>query len=240
MIVSETDPQYLSDNVTDLVPPKAEVSVDTPEVKADAPKEKEPEAPVAQNVIADQGKGLTVPFKGLSISIPGVDVRNAKQVDWNTAKGVAYTFEKGNLANATLQFKGASIIKVMQRYQTVALVKTAKGKNLKLNSIPTYSSEWQALKGNANTFAIAGINEKDLKFDQKFSLQAAKNAVQKSARDNKVNRKEEDELLNSVNKSRSYNQEPLSVALKSITWKITAKDATGKTFEKELRIDYDR
>lgn len=243
-IVNEKDPQYLSDNVTDFVPVKEEAPAkDTatiPQQTAVVETAPEEEVITKKEEPKNAAKGLEVPFKGLSIAVSGIEVRNNKTIDWNTAKGVAYTIEKGNLANASLSCKGATVSKVMQRIQTVVLVKTKSGRNIKVSGLPTYSSDWQALKGNTGSYSLSSVADNRLSYGQKFSLQATKNAVQKAARANRMNRKEEEELLSSVNRVRAYNQAPLSIALKSVIWKISAKDAAGKTIEKELRIDYDR
>lgn len=242
-IVNEKDPQYLSDNVTDFVPAKeeapAEDTVTSPQQTVTV-ETAPPEEVITKEEPKNAAKGLEVPFKGLSIAVSGIEVRNNKTIDWNTAKGVAYTIEKGNLANASLSCKGATVSKVMQRIQTVVLVKTKSGRNIKVSGLPTYSSDWQALKGNTGSYSLSSVADNRLSYGQKFSLQATKNAVQKAARANRMNRKEEEELLSSVNRVRAYNQAPLSIALKSVIWKISAKDAAGKTIEKELRIDYDR
>ncbi|MDI9319599.1 MAG: hypothetical protein QM530_03900 [Phycisphaerales bacterium] len=242
-IVNEKDPQYLSDNVADFVPAKAEVSakdtVTIPE-KTTVEVTSSPK-PISNNEIPkNSAKGLEVPFKGLTITISGIEVRNNKTIDWEKAKGVAYTIEKGNLANSSLTCKGATVNKVMQRIQTVVLLKTKSGKNIKLSGLPTYSTEWQTLKGNGGTYVLSGVSDNRLPYRQQFSLKAAKNAVQKASRANRMNRKEEELLLKSVNRLRAYNQAPLSIALKSVIWKISAKDAVGKPIEKEVRIDYER
>ena len=45
------------------------------------------------------------------------------------------------------------------------------------------------------------------------------------------------EWLNTAKNVRAANQAPAKVVLRSVMWRIEGKDAGGKNFNKELRID---
>lgn len=237
MMVTEKDPQFLKDNVADFQPQKAVpaepiAAKDTQHVAAAAPVKTEEPKP-AEPVDA---KGLKIPFKPFTVLIPNITARSFRQQDVTNAKGVSYSLETGKLEGNVLQIKGATITKVTQRYQTMVIIKDKDAGNILLQSLGTYSSEWQTIKGAAGNYSITGITKSQLDFDD-VSTNAIHNAISKAARSNKLSRKEEQQLLKTARNVRSPKQAPLSIVLKSIVWKITAKDAAGKTLEKEIRID---
>lgn len=235
-IVTETNPTYLSDNVADFELPKEQVQeekpvVDDAPVAKEAPATEEPKSDAAE---APQTKGgLDVPFVGMPISISNVQARMGRQVDWHKARGVSYTTSESNFNGKTLSIKSTHVLKVMQRYQTVVLVQSNKGKLYKLN-VPSSTSNWQTLKGNNGNYALSGLAKNQLQYGQSISPAALKKAIQKLARVQRLNHKEEEQLMRST---RNVHQVPCVVALQSIVWKISAKDASGKPLERELRID---
>jgi hypothetical protein len=240
-IVTETDPRYLSNNVEDIVAVRHEVIVDTPlaseSLKKDSVEVVVPPAARKEELKdLDRKKGLNAPFKGLSVFIANVEAREGKSVNWDKAKGASFTLQQGELNGKTLVIEGAGISKVMQRSQTVVVLKTENGKLLKL-SFPSSNSEWQTLRGSNGKYTISGIGKGQLKYNGKFSPNALRNATQKLARNNRMSRKEEQKLLNTIRNVRNPNQPPCSIALQSVVWKISGKDASGKSIERELRID---
>jgi hypothetical protein len=94
-----------------------------------------------------------------------------------------------------------------------------------------------ALQAKNGQFNIKGLGKKELRYDKKFTANALKNAVQKLARSTKMSKKEEQKLLTAIRTVRSANQAPCSIALQSVVWKISGKDAKGKSLDKEVRID---
>lgn len=246
-IVTEKDPQFLSNNVDDILPqrtqpvadtlkhePAALAKPDTQIVKVETPK-----APVAEPVKLVNGKGLEAPFKSLNIFIANVPAKPGKNVNWETAKSASLTIEDVDLNNKSITVTGAVVEKVMQRTQTVVMLKSADGKLYKL-ALPSSSGNWQSLKGNNGKYPLAGAGNNQLKYTNNFSENDMRKAVQKLARINRMNKKEEEQLLKSVRNVRTANQAPLSVALQSVVWKISAKDPKGKSMERELRVDINR
>lgn len=241
MIVTEKDPKYLTNNVQDLSPRKAEPimsdTVKLPVVQkqdtlktAEATPKQETSRPVKL-------KGLEVPFKSLNMFIPDVVARAGRNINWNTAKSASYTLEQGELNNKTITIKGATVTKIMQRYQSVVLLQAPDEELFKLPSFPVSNSEWQTLKGANGVFTISGLGNGQLKYDPAFSKNALKIATQKLARAKRMNKKDEEQLIKSIRNTHTANQAPLNIALQSVVWKITAKDAAGKMTEHELRFD---
>lgn len=236
-IVTETNPAYLSDNVADFELPKEQVQEEKPAVVEDpvpteTPVVAEPKAEVAAEAPQTKG-GLDVPFVGMPISISNMQARMGRQVDWHKAHGASYTTNESNFNGKTLSIKAAHILKVMQRYQTIVLVQTSNGKSYKLN-LPTSTSDWQTLKGNNGNYAVSGLAKNQLKYGQSISPAVLKKAIQQLARVQRLNHKEEDQLMRSI---RNVHQVPCVVALQSVVWKISAKDVSGKPLERELRMD---
>lgn len=240
-IVTETDPRYLSNNVEDIVAVQHEVIADTPKASESLKKDSvevvvPPVARKEELKDLDKKNGLSAPFKGLSVFIANVEAREGKSVNWDKAKGASFTLQQGELNGKTLVIEGAGISKVMQRSQTVVMLKAENGKLFKL-SLPSSNSEWKALRGSSGKYTISGIGKGQLKYNGKFSPNALKNATQKLARNNRISKKDEQKLLNTIRNVRNPNQSPCSIALQSVVWKISGKDASGKSIERELRID---
>lgn len=240
-IVTETDPRYLSNNVTDIVPQKQALQTDT--IKKDEPKESDTVKPIVAQPKAPESvkpvvvDGLIAPFEAFEIYINGLEARAGKKVNWQKYKGVSFTLENGNINGKVIAAKVGTITKVMQRTQTVVMFKASNGRQFRLTALPSDQSNWQSLKANNGKYTIAGVNSGDLKYAKKLTPNALKNAIQKWARSNRMSRKEEQKLLQSVRNIRYANQAPCSIALQSVIWKISGKDANGKVVERELRVD---
>lgn len=235
-IVTETDPRYLNDNVQDIVIADQVKEADSPVIiaKADTAKTevKKEEAETPKN-----NKGLSAPFKDCNIFIADVQARSGRKINWDKDKDASFTLEEGELNGKTLTIEGMKISKVMQRNQTAVMLKTSSGKSFKLPSLASSTSEWQSLKGNNGQYTITGLGNGQLKYNARFTFKALRNATQKLARNNRMSRKEEQKLMNSIKNVRNPNQSPCSIALQSVIWKISGKDARGKLIERELRID---
>lgn len=235
-IVTETDPRYLNNNVQDIVIEEQVQKTDSPAViaKADTVKtevrKEEVETP-------KNSKGLSAPFKDCNIFIADVQARSGRNINWDKDKGASFTLEEGELNGKVLTIKGMTISKVMQRNQTVVMLKTPAGKSFKLPSLASSTSEWQSLKGKNGQYTIAGLGNGQLKYNARFTPKTLRNATQKLARNSRMSRKEEQKLLNSIRNVRTPNQSPCSIGLQSVIWKISGKDAGGKLIERELRVD---
>ena len=127
-----------------------------------------------------------------------------------------------------------TVTKVSQRYQSVVVVKNELG-TLPLETLSTTTS-WEVLKGMNNIYRITGLDEKSLDYPD-ANRGTIQSAVKKAAQRRRMSRKKVEEWVSSVHNVRSTNQKPLTVMLRSVMWKIDGKDANGRIFSKQIRID---
>lgn len=240
-IVTETDPQKLQDLVADLKPviPPAE-NRDTVVAKTETPaadtskKAKTPIAPVvAAQPQLSASQGLLTDFKDVSILITNVGARQSGNPNLQKANGVVYTLTSGTINGSQIRVKG-TVTKVSQRYQSVVLLKSEYG-TIQLDAF-TSTSDWTALKGANNQYKITGLETSSLDFPD-ANAASIRNAVTKAAKRRRMSRSKTEDLVDEVRRVRALNQKPLSVVLRSVMWKIDGKDAQGKNFSKQIRID---
>ena len=238
-IVTESDSQRLQDLVTDLtpvipsnIPPdtaKEETKTDTVQkTSASATAAATPAAPVPS------GPGLKAEFKEVTIMIPGLEAKQSGKSNLMNANGAVYTWTSGNINGNVVRTTG-NVNKVSQRYQSVVLLKGRNG-NLPLEEL-SVTTPWQQVNGGNGSYAIKGLGENDLKFED-ADASDIRNAVTKACRQRHLSKKKTDEWMAVLGKNvRSANQKPLVVTLRSVMWKIDGKDQKGKIFSKQIRID---
>ncbi len=239
-IVTETNPDKLKDLVTELEPtiPPAEnkeiapatVQSVTPEKAPDTTKKiavaKAP-APLPAN------GGLNADFNIASMVIPNITVKQAGNPNLQRANGAVYTLVSGTIPGSQLRVT-ANVTKVSQRYQSVVVVKTDDGA-LPVEGLST-TTDWEALKGANNIYKCTGLEERSLEVPD-ANKNTIRVAVQKAAQRRRMSRRKVQEWVESVRNVRSANQKPLFVTLRSVMWKIDGKDANGKLFSKQVRVD---
>ncbi|WP_276132966.1 hypothetical protein [Polluticoccus soli] len=235
MMVTETDSQYLGDRVMDMRPAKAAEPTEEAEVvKTDtAQKPATVEEPVESKTArveekpaeAPTGKGLKIDMKDVTLFIPGVEAKGS---------GTSYSLRNGSLNGKEIRVSGGKVDKISQRYQTVVVAKNNLG-TLVLDNLST-TTGWEALRSAGNSYTITGLNENRLAAPR-VSPSSIRNAVSREARSSRATRKNEQKWLAAVKNVRSANQKPLSVELRSVMWKIDGKDARGKSFSKQVRVD---
>lgn len=240
-IVTENDPARLQDLVTDLNPviPSSEPK-DTP-VAAQNTTEPKP-ADTAKKVTAAAlpkvqapltGNGLKADFNTMSLLIPNVVAKQSGNPNLEHANGAVYTFVSGNI-NGNLIKVTANVTKVSQRYQTIVVLKNELGV-LPLDAL-SMTTHWEALKGINSIYRITGLDERSLEFTD-ADRGDIRDAVTRAVRRHHMSRKKQQEWERSVRNARTANQRPLYVVLRSVMWKIDGKDANGKPFSKQVRID---
>jgi hypothetical protein len=232
-IVTETDSAYLQDMVVDYQPlaavtPAADTAqpapaVDTPKVAAQEPAAEPEEQPAKQEPVAE--KGTNIQLGGASILIPDITLKG---------RGTSYQLKQGSLNGKQIKVTEGTVQKISQRYQTVVVVKNNLG-TLVLDNLST-TTGWKELKGGGKAYTIAGLEDRNLAAP-KATPASIKSAVSRAARKSRANRRNEQKWLASVKKARSTNQKPLDVKLRSVMWKIDGKDAKGKAFSKQVRVD---
>jgi len=244
-IVTETDPELLKDQVIDLRPVSENEPGTTDTTTPPAPVKDTASTPTAENTPPAPaptvtttpaplvGNGLTVAFKEVTIFIPSITTRSYGKPDLQRARGASYELKSGNLAGNQLRIVAGTVNKVTQRYQTVLSLKDGNDL-LPLTSLGTYASEWEALSGSKNAFNLTGLNNPEYK---EVGAAAIRNAVQQTARRERMNRTETQDWQDIARKVRNTNQAPCVVVLTSVSWRIEGKDANGRSFNKELRID---
>lgn len=233
-IVTEKDSIYLQDMVADLKPDElladtAKVAADSaakkPDTVAKAEKAPEPEKP--------KSGGLSAAFKEVTVSFPGISGKVAgKQKDLQKSNDATYQLTGGNIDGASLQVSGATITNVSMRYQTGVRIKNNLG-TLELDNLAATSS-WKAIKGN-NSYAIDVPADNKLE-TARINQGTIRNAVNKAARQKRLNRKTQQQWQNSVKNVRGAGK-PVDVYVRAVMFKIDGKDKAGKSFSKQVRID---
>jgi len=240
-IVTETDPLKLKDLVTDLqpvIPPSENKEEETKEPAKDTAKAPEKPAataatpPPAQQALPNVA-GLKAEFKEVAVLVPGLAVKQAGNSNLQRANGAVYTLQSGELSTSSLRISG-NVTKVSQRYQTVVVLKDEDAGTLVLEALST-TTGWQPLKGNG-TYKITGLDARSLEVPD-ADAGDIRTAVTRAAQRRRMSRKRIQELTNDLRHVRAANQKPLTVVLRSVMWKIDGKDANGRAFSKQVRVD---
>ncbi len=228
-IITETDSAYLQDMVLDYQPTvkPQEQPAATPK-PADTPATTQATETVPEQAVAKEqpkGKGLDIDMKVFALFIPNIAAKGS---------GSTYMLTKGNLSGNQLRVTEGTVEEVEQRYQTVVVAESSLGK-LVLDNLSTLAS-WKPLKGNGKAYTISGISDRELA-SPKITSSSLRSAITRAARKQRLSKTQTQKWLNSVKNVRRANQKPLSVELRSVMWKIDGKDAKGKPFSKQVRID---
>jgi len=251
-IVTENDSQYLKDIVTDFNSRMPESTEEKDTATTPAPQQPKdtavattaaaqpatqqeaakpaPETPAAQ----PQGEGLTVAFKDVSIFIPGLSVKTYRKQNLERANGASYQLTGGKLNGNHIKIVSGNVTRISQHYQTVVTIKNDLG-TLPLDALSS-TTEWQALPGSKGTYTISGLDGRHLQYSKASPAQIRK-ALERAVRAHRMSKRKEKEWLNSIARVRAVNQPPLSVTLRSVIWKIEGKDARGRNFQKQVRVD---
>ena len=249
-IVTERDPARLQDLVADLKPtitssePKdteATPKDNTPQKGPDTAKKTTTTANTTTTAAATKpappaaltGAGLKADFGVVSMLIPGLTAKQSGNPNLEHANGAVFTYQSGTL-NGNVIKVNVNVIKISQRYQSVVILKNELGV-LPLESL-SLTSDWIPLKGINGMYRISGLDEKSLEYPDAERNQI-RNAVSKAAQRRRYSRRKIQDWVNSVRNVRNINQKPLYVTVRSVMWKIDGKDANGKLFSKQIRID---
>jgi hypothetical protein len=239
-IVTERDPNKLQDLVSDLQPeiPPSENKDTVQTTKAGPPKDtaKKPVAgpppPIVQKQLPATA-GLLAEFKDVSVLIPNVAVKISGNANLKNKNGAVYSLVSGTINGNALKVSG-TVTKVSQRYQSIVVLRNEMG-TLPLETM-TITSDWIPLKESKDGYRITGLDQPSLDYPE-ASSNAIRNAVTRAAQRHRMSRRKIQELVNSIRHARSPHQKPFSVNLRSAMWKIDGKDAQGRQFSKQIRID---
>lgn len=236
-IVTETDTQYLVDIVPDL-----KMNTGRPVTIASTKPDSIPTAadttqtPAAETIATAEpaGKGLKVPFPQVEFFIPGIETKTYKEPNLETDYGASYELTEGTLRDNKIYIKGAQIEDVYMRYQTIIVARNNLG-TLPLESLRKLT-DWEKQKGKNGVYEIEGLEPGKLE-GLKVSNKAIRNAISRDARNRNWSRSGVQKWLNSVRNTRNSSQKPLYTELRSVMWKVNGKDANGRPFTRQLRID---
>ncbi len=232
-IVTETDPSYLEEVVSDLKDPVPDTSVvpipvaDTVVVQAS---DTVPPAAAAQ-----QEPGFTLDLGTVKLVYSGIDAKEYKKQDPKTQNGLSYALTSGKLSDSKLLVYGARNVKVRQRYQSSLQIKGSPGK---LDLPGYYTSDWVNLEakpsGGAQSFAFPGIGQPVFiawgAAKIRSEAEAALKKQRVSARTLQAWRKE-------LQKVKSTKTAPCAILLQNVQWQISGTDEQGKAFQRTVRME---
>lgn len=237
-IITEQDSNYLKDMVVDLKPNEAAVDTLATNKRADSLAKKADTATAKkappQETDKPQGNGLNIAFKEVNVFLPGVSGNPAGGSKPETGSSATYQLTGGAINGNTLRISGAAITNVSMRYQSGVNIKNNLG-TLELDGLGS-TSGWKTIKGSGGNYSISGLEANKLT-TARVTQQSVRNAISKEARQRRMNRKTQQQWLNSVKNVRSANQKPLETVLSAVMFKIDGKDKAGKSFSKQVRID---
>lgn len=234
-IVTETDSQFLKDNIPDI-----EVGDNTADTinkltQADTTPVKPIDTPVTKPTATINGYNIDI--GDATIIFTGITPKESKKQNTQQSNDLSYTLSSGNISNAKIVVSGAKNVAIQQRYQSGLDVKLSSG-TIGLDKLGYYTSGWQKLSGkseNGNpTFTIQGLAE-----SQYASVTNAKikNATEQALKAKRKSSKDIQKLLREVANMRSANDNPGNITIKNVQWSITGTDSKGKVFRKNVRID---
>lgn len=233
-IVTETNTKNLQDMVIDLhpdIPAPAPAGTDTTKKAEAKPTDTTHTITTAPAVVAAIN-GLNVPFKEITVSIPDINTKSYGSQNPTKANAMTYQLLSGSLAGKQLRISNGTAGKVSQHYQTIVVLENDLG-ILPLETL-TNITDWEELHGKNNVYALAGLSGKLEAAD--FNMNSLHKAISKAARKHHLSRASEHAWINSVRNVRS-NKKTIQTVLRNVVWKIDGKDAGGKSFSKQLRID---
>ncbi len=239
-IVTETDPKYLTNYVDDiqLRPANPDTAADQPETAQQGTDETvtssgtSTEEEKKEPVVTKSGSGLNIPFKEVTVFIPGIETKIFQSQDLQKASGATYMLTGGKLNENRLELNGATISNVAQRHLTKVTLE-ANGTLLEVTPLNNLT-DWQPVKGNGKLYTIKGLDRPEI---QKLTASQIRLAVSRAAKAKRMSRKNIQEWERAVHNVRSLDQKPFTVVIKSVMWKIDGKDANGKFFQKQVRLD---
>jgi len=237
-IVTENDPQKLQDLVTDLkpdIPPSVEEKDTAGQAKPDATDtdNKNKTAATQPAKTPTPLNGLSADFEDVSVFILNVNAKQSGNKNLLHAPGAVFTFVSGNINGNMLKVTG-NVTKVSQRYQVITILKNNLG-TLPVEGLSN-TSAWDPIVGSNGTYRISGLDAKSLEGSD-ANAATIRRAVEQAAKRRHYSRRKVEEWVSSLHNVRSADQRPLYVTLRSVMWKIEGKDAKGRPFSKQVRID---
>ncbi|WP_118975807.1 hypothetical protein [Taibaiella koreensis] len=236
-IITETDSQYLKDDVLDIEPrhqqqeaPKAapgeHQKVATPAKDTTPVTRQQPEA-------AGQG----IDLGGARLVLAGLKLKEPRRQNPVQETSLTYSLQSGKLGASKLIVYGGKNITVKQRYQSRLLLKSELG-TVDLRELGLYTSAWTNISaghnGDAQSFSLSTLNNAG--FSQ-VNNNKIKNAADRELRKRRTNSRTIQSWMKEIHRTRSANDEPCEIELDNVQWQISGTDEKGKPFHKTIRVD---
>lgn len=235
-IITETDSQYLKDEVLDIEPRRA-MEIDTA-----VPKPKEGAAlPVKDTVVTakrqPEESGQAIDFGTAKVILAGLKLKEPRKQNAAQDNGLSYVLNSGDLGASKLVVYGARNITVKQRYQSRLVLKSSLG-TVDLRNLGLYTSGWNNISGsnagNKQSFALGDLNR--IVYTQ-INNNKVKNAADRELRKRRTNSRTIQSWMKEIKRVRSGNDKPCEIILDNVQWQISGTDEKGKAFHKTIRID---
>jgi len=235
-IVTEPNTKNLQDIVSDLRPDTAHTAPATaPSANKAVTK---PATDTQKHSVADDrsntlpAPGLNAPFKEILFSIPGINVKAYKTQDFSKTNSATFQLMPGTLNGKQIKIANGTANTISQRYQTIIVLKNDLG-TLPLETL-NYVADWDELDGKNNVYTISSLSGK--LESAAYNMRAMQKAIKNAARKHHLSNKATNEWENSVRNTRK-NKHAINVVLRYVVWKIEGKDANGKKYSKQVRVD---
>ena len=233
-IVTEKDNRNLGDFVADVKVKEMEKKQQEEELQQSKQTEKAINTTQQTSQPVTTGKGLQIAFKDIQVFIPDVETKSFTNQNPERTGGASYQLVSGKIKGNQLRISGATITKVSQRTISYVLVSNELG-NLRLQSLGT-TSDWKEIAGSKGIYAITGLNANQIEV-KNATPAAIKNTVLREAKRSRCSRKTIQAWGQAIGNNPILSHAPFIADVRSVIWKIEGKDANGRTFYRQLRID---
>lgn len=232
-IITETDSQYLRDDVIDLEPHSQTEPV--PEQKPEKPA-KDTSSSAIQTV-TPRTDGYRVDFGEAEMVLSGLDAKDARRQNAERDNGLTYAIKSGKLESGKVVFYGVKNVTVKQRYQSKLVLKSGLG-SVDLRDLGLYTSGWSTLPAAAasgtHSFSLSGLNQVTY---ASVNNNKIKNAADRELRKRRAGSKTIQGWMKEIRGIRNANDKPCDVILDNVQWQVSGTDAKGRPFQKNIRID---
>lgn len=235
-IVTETDSQYLKDDIPDYQPDPVETPPAKEEVvtKTEAPAEKPQEAP--QPKATATASGYSINFGAIKIVFEGISANDAARQNAEKQEGLSYVVKSGKLANSRIYVYGARDVAIKQRYQSRLTLNSRSG-TVDLRNLGLYTSGWKnnndSKNGAAFVFSLNDLNKPSFSNVNNAKI---KNALDRELRKRRTNSKTIQNWMKEISKTRDAGDEPCDIVLDNLQLQISGTGIDGKTFRKNIRM----
>lgn len=236
LIVTETDSQYLKDNVDDLeygkkMPAPEVADKESLPVRPAADTLPKKEAPVSQP--AGSGGHTIAIGNATALIIDGVKLKEFKTQDGTVANDLDYLITSGKYNQAVIRLDKGKVTKVSYRYQS-GVTYTFNNTGIQLSALNNYTSDWEPASFKGTEIGVPKIGQ--VKYGNATGAQL-KSAVQKELQSRKYKAAVVQSEVNKIGSRSKPGQAPFAIEVTGITLKINGTDAKGKPFEKNIKLE---